>query len=285
MNMEKLTLKHQGFLQTRLKDLRVFVSEYSFANLFLFRVTHDHRMIRDGEHVFITGKTYDGKSYIMPTEDPRQKGLKKLLELAQGYDLIFPVPHEWLAVFDGSGFVPEVSDGDSDYVFTVEKMSTYRGQKLHSKKNLLNQFLSLYSPVARPLTRDNMADAHKILEIWQKDTGEPKEATDFAPCREALELYDELILCGGIYYVDDEPVGFIVGEEQNDTMFMLHFAKGNRKFKGVYQYMFNQFANILPAKYQYLNFEQDLGKQALRIAKSSYHPDQVLVKYRLHASV
>jgi hypothetical protein len=61
----------------------------------------------------------------------------------------------------------------------------------------------------------------------------------------------------------------------------LHFAKGNRKFKGVYQYMFNQFARILPGKYQYMNFEQDLGKLALRIAKSSYHPDQILEKYRL----
>jgi uncharacterized protein len=285
MSIEKLALNHQDLLHGRLKNVRVFISEYSFANLYLFRETHDHYVVRDGKEVFITGKTYDGKSYIMPTEDPRHKIPKKLLELAKGYDLIFPVPKEWLSVFEGSGYEPHASDGDSDYVFDVEKISTYRGPKLHSKKNLLNQFLSLYKPLARPLTRDLMPDALKVLETWQKDTGEPKENTDYAPCREAFKLYDELVLCGGIYYVDDEPAGFVIGEEQNDTMFMLHFAKANKKFKGVYQYMFNQFANILPGKYQYLNFEQDLGKQALRIAKSSYHPDQVLVKYRLCASV
>ena len=68
------------------------------------------------------------------------------------------------------------------------------------------------------------------------------------------------------------------------TTFSLHFAKGKRKFKGMYQYMYNHFAKILSGQYQYLNFEQDLGKLALRIAKSSYDPNQVLKKYRLHIS-
>jgi hypothetical protein len=281
MYLEKMALNHKDLLQDRLKSVPVFISEYSFANLYLFRNSHDHHVIRDGEHIFITGKTYDGYSYIMPTQDPRIKGLDKLLDLAKAFDLVFPIPQEWLSAFKGSGFEPEVSEGDSDYVFTVEKLSTYKGQKLHSKKNLLNQFLSLYTPVARPLTMDRMPDARKVLENWQKEAGESNEATDYVPCGEALKYYEELVLCGGIYYVEKEPVGFIIGEELNDTMFALHFAKGNRKFKGVYQYMFNQFANILLGKYQYLNFEQDLGKQALRIAKSSYHPDQILEKYRL----
>ena len=45
--------------------------------------------------------------------------------------------------------------------------------------------------------------------------------------------------------------------------------------------MFNHFANMLPRKYEFLNFEQDLGKLALKIAKSSYHPDRMLNKYRV----
>ena len=281
MHLEQMALHHQALLQDRLKSVRVFFSEYSFANLYLFRGAHDHHVLREGEQVFITGKTYDGFSYIMPTQDPRAQNMDTLLDLAKGYDLIFPIPEEWLGAFKGSGYEPEFSDGDSDYIFSVEKLSTYKGQKLHSKKNLLNQFLSLYTPVARPLTMDLMPEARRVLDAWQKDAGESDAATDYVPCSEALEHYDDLVLCGGIYYVEKEPVGFIIGEEQNKTMFALHFAKGNRQFKGIYQYMFNQFARILPEKYQYLNFEQDLGKLALRIAKSSYHPDQILEKYRL----
>ena len=79
----------------------------------------------------------------------------------------------------------------------------------------------------------------------------------------------------------DEPAGFVLGEELNETTFVLHFAKARTKFKGIYQYMFNNFAKILPPKYKYLNLEQDLDKENLRVFKSSYVPDVMLKKARV----
>jgi uncharacterized protein len=49
--------------------------------------------------------------------------------------------------------------------------------------------------------------------------------------------------------------------------------------------MYNHFAKILPKQYAFLNFEQDLGKLALRIAKSSYDPDRILKKYRVRPTM
>ncbi len=62
---------------------------------------------------------------------------------------------------------------------------------------------------------------------------------------------------------------------------MLHFAKARIKFKGIYQFMFNNFASILPPKYRYLNLEQDLDKENLRVFKTSYQPDIMLRKARV----
>jgi hypothetical protein len=107
------------------------------------------------------------------------------------------------------------------------------------------------------------------------------DETDYAACLEALDRYEELILCGGIYYADREPAGIVLGEELNEETFVLHFAKARTKFKGIYQYMFNNFAKILPPKYKYLNLEQDLDKENLRIFKSSYVPDLMLKKARV----
>lgn len=126
-----------------------------------------------------------------------------------------------------------------------------------------------------------MEQALFILDSWQSDAGLSANQTDFLACREALKLYDELALCGGIYYADGEPAGFVAGEELNPETFALHFAKARKKFKGVYQYMFNSFAKILPPKYWFLNFEQDLDKEPLRIAKTSYTPDSMLKKFRV----
>ena len=200
MPSEKLLLTHKELLWGRLKNVRSFLSEYSFANVYLFRETHDSRVLVEGGETFITGKTYDGKRYVMPTVRPQAQALGSLQDIAREYDFIFPVDEEWLGQFDQNKVALEVFDGDSDYIISVDKLSTYSGHKYHGKKNLLNQFLSLYTPRAMPLTRERMADALNILDAWQEDVGGPKNETDYDPCREAFELFDELILCGGIYY-------------------------------------------------------------------------------------
>ena len=281
MTFEKLGLEHQSLLHNRLRIAQSFFSEYSFANLYLFREAHDYQVVTLPEGIFIRGRAYDGGRFLMPVEEIQKDHLDAVLGLLKGKEFLFPVPEEWLPAFDGKNVSIDFSEGDSDYIYTVEKLSTYQGQSLHGQKNLLNQFLSKYAPEARPLTQNLMDDAREILEVWQTDVGEEKTATDYFPCCEALERYDALVLCGGIYYVENEPAGFIIGEEIRPDMFALHFAKGKRKFKGLYQYMYNHFAKILPKQYAYLNFEQDLGRLALRIAKSSYDPDRVLKKYRV----
>jgi hypothetical protein len=284
MLLEKLGLEHKTLLQDRLKRAGPSLSEYSFANLYLFRAVHDYHVLTVPEGIFISGTTYDGGRFLMPTGEIRPEQVDAVLGLLQEGEFLFPVPEEWLPVFEGRTAAPVSLEDDSDYVYTAEKLSTYRGHDLHGQKNLLNQFLARYTPEARPLTPDLLKDAQAVLDVWQQDVGEEKTATDYFPCREALERSDELVLCGGIYYVEAEPAGFILGEEIRPDMFVLHFAKGKRKFKGLYQYMYNHFAKILPRRYQWMNFEEDLGKLALRIAKSSYHPDRVLRKFRIRKS-
>jgi len=66
MNCKPLELEHKGLLYNRLKAMDTMISEYSFANLYLFRRNHDYRVVdRDGE-IFIKGRSYDGKPTICP---------------------------------------------------------------------------------------------------------------------------------------------------------------------------------------------------------------------------
>ncbi len=280
MRIERLSLEHKELLYERLRRLQTCISEYSFANLYLFREAHDYEVVID-KSVFILGSTYDGMRFLMPTEDIRNIELEYLKEMICRYDVLFPIPEEWLRILPAGRFSSSFDDGDMDYVFTVEKISTYPGKKLHNKRNLLQQFMNLYAHEALPLTNDRIDDAIKVLEAWQSESGIATDETDYGPCLEALRRQEELVLCGGIYYAEGEPAGFILGEEINQDMYALHFAKGLTKFKGIYQFMFNSFAGVLHAHYKYVNFEQDLGKLPLRQAKSSYIPDLMLKKYRV----
>jgi len=280
MRIEPLSLLHKDLLAPRLKAVTTTISEYTFANLYLFRENHAYEVITD-QDVFIRGRTYDGHPYLMPTADVRTLDRDRLKDLMRSVDFLFPVPEAWLSAFSPEEFEVKYQEGDQDYVYTVEKMSTLKGRNLHKKRNLLKQFLELYQHDAKPLTNDRLDDARFVLKDWLANTKMNPADTDHASCLEALDRYEELILCGGIYYAEGEPAGFVLGEEVNDETFVLHFAKARTKFKGVYQYMFNNFATILPPKYKYLNLEQDLDKENLRVFKSSYAPDVMLRKARV----
>jgi hypothetical protein len=281
MQSEPLTLAHRELLSSRLKAVTTTVSEYTFANLYLFRENHAYEVITTDHDVFIRGRTYDGHRYLMPTADVRTLDRGRLKELMQRVEFLFPIPEAWLDPFSPEEFAVEYREGDQDYVYTVEKMSGLKGRNLHKKRNLLKQFLELYQHDARPLTNDRLEDARFVLNDWLATTEMKPADTDHASCLEALDRYDELVLCGGIYYAQGEPAGFVLGEEVNNDTFVLHFAKARTKFKGVYQYMFNNFASILPSKYQYLNLEQDLDKENLRVFKASYLPDAMIRKARI----
>ncbi|HTR44972.1 MAG TPA: phosphatidylglycerol lysyltransferase domain-containing protein [Thermodesulfovibrionales bacterium] len=280
MTFEKLDFSHKDLLRERFKKSNAPLSEYSFANIYLFREVHRYEILFDRE-VFIRGISYDGRSYLMPTVKINDIDRAYLRELMASVDFLFPVPEEWLQGFQNDDFELTYREGDMDYVYTVEKMSTLRGRYLHRKRNLLKQFVTEYRHEAMPLTTDRIADALLILEEWHTETGADDSETDYLPCLEALQMYDDLMLCGGIYYADGEPAGFVLGEELDRETFVLHFAKARKRFKGVYQYMFNRFAQVLPPQYRFLNLEQDLDKDTLRLAKSSYMPDSMLKKMRI----
>ncbi len=280
MNKEKLSLDHVTLLYGKLKDMDTDISEYTFANLYLFRDVHQYEVIMNSE-ILIKGVAYDGTPYVMPIFDLQKADRAFLNDLIREHGTLFPIDEEWLKIFDPDIYDFEFLDGDMDYVYTTQKISTYQGKKLHSKRNLLYQFYDTHSHQEYPLLKGRRDDAFRILDMWQDEMGISGKDTDYYPCREAILLQDELILCGGIYYADKEPAGFILGEEINPSMFALHFAKGLRKFKGIYQFMYNNCARVLGTHYEYVNFEQDLGKLPLRQAKSSYIPDKMIRKYRV----
>jgi len=279
---EKLNIEHKKTIFTILKNIKTKIAEYSFANLYLFRKHHEYEVLIENDLILIKGKSYDDKRYITPLNLNAFLKSGLIDEMLKEVDFIFPVDETWLTLFSQDQYDFFYKDGDTDYVYNIEKMRTFAGKKLHGKRNLIHQFEKSYSCEPLPLFgEERLKDAKKILEVWQEESGQTKEDTDFDACMEALELYDELVLCGFIYYVDKVPAGFIIGEELCEDTFALHFAKALTNYKGIYQFMFNNFSKILPDKYKFVNFEQDLDKENLRLAKMSYEPDLLVKKYRV----
>ncbi len=286
MNREKLDYKHRGLLLSLLQRVEHPLSEYCFANLYFFRETHSYELLSDGDRHFISGLSYDKKRYLMPLKDLNQDAsyTEELVRIAQeeDFDMIFPVAQEWLPALAPWNLTEDYREEDSDYLYTVEKMQHYPGRKLHKKRNLLKQYENLYCPHVEELTDENAHEPLALLDKWQELSPQEMGDSDYFQCREAIEKRHQFCLKGAVFYADEEPSGFMIGEAVSPDVFTIHFAKGDIKYKGIYQFMFNRFAEHFCRSYSEINLEQDMGIEGLRKTKRSYLPDRMGIKYRVH---
>jgi hypothetical protein len=272
-----LSLDQRPLLHPRFQRLTEGISELTFADLYLFRETHHYRIARAGEEAFvITGRDAD-PFFIVPFELPPDDILNSLFERYGTMKAVSPAQAERLATM---GYRVWEDRENFDYLYARQKLASLSGRKLHRKKNLANLFIRNNRCTAKPLLEEYAGDALQILERWKAQQETPG---DYAAAREALERMETLQLCGGIFYVEEEPVAYTLGEElAQGRMFVVHFEKAvlQKKYSGVYQYVSQAFTAVLPDQYELVNREQDLGDPGLRRAKESYRPVDFVRKYR-----
>lgn len=277
--LETIDFQHRELFIKRFEDLNLPISDYTFANVYLFRKISNYEFLQTDCGLFIRGNNKQGQRYVMPLNDLRSCDMQTFNELLDKQGFFFPIPESWLSFFPGDKFVITSNDNESDYIYLTENMAGFKGKQYTRHRNHLNQFFSSYQPQAESIGMDNLNDTMNILHQWQNDSGLAQDKTDFEQCSEALHKFSELALWGTIYYIDKEPAGFIIGEALNTDTFCLHFAKASKKYHGIYEFMFNDTAKKLQSQYKYLNLEEDMGNKDLRMTKSSYGPQMVLNKY------
>lgn len=284
MEYEPINLTHKKLLEDRLKRIGTEISEYTFANLYLFRAIHQYQLVFNRD-IYIKGVSRDNVAYLMPTSPIDNLNLNDLQESMIGCEYLFPIPEQWRTLFLPEKFECSFLEQDSDYLYEVEKMKTYPGRKLSGRRNLLKQFMDHYpNHFSEPINSKNMDSALQILENWHLTSLHAKNS-DYTECKEALLLLDKLNLNGRITFIDGQGCGFLLGEELNTTTYVIHFAKGDIQYKGIYQYLYQEFANNLGSQYIMINLEQDLGAEELRHAKRAYMPDHLVPKLRVRVKL
>jgi hypothetical protein len=258
------------------------ISEFSFANLYLFRGRYQYQVSRDGGLLLLSGlQPVDGhggakirggeRFFLSPCGVPDRETLRDLFKTHRYWKNI---PESALGKARGSleaEGIALVEDRDNfDYLYLRSDLAELLGKKYHKKRNLVNQFLSAYDHQEWPLTVDLVPQAVELLDRWKE---EKVEDGDYRAAREALENFRDLGMEGALYFIDGKPAGWCLGEGlAGGTIFAIHFEKAAGGCKGMYQYMNQAFAAMLPPRYIHINREQDLGDEGLRHAKMSYRP-------------
>lgn len=279
--IEIIDLKHHRCLTERFQGMNLQISDYSFANVYLFRNISHYEFVTRDCGLFVSGRNRQRQNYVMPLNDPAGCDIQTFRDVLEKRDFFFPVPEGWLKYFPEDQFTVTYEDSESDYIYLTANMAGFKGKQYVRHRNHLNQFLSLYEPEGVSLSSGNYKDAMTVLQEWQNSSRTAADKTDFEQCSEALHHFSELALWGTIYYINNHEAGFIIGEALNSETFCLHFAKASRQYHGIYEYMFNDTAKRLMSEYQYLNLEEDMGNKNLQRTKRSYGPEYILKKYRV----
>ncbi len=171
-----------------------------------------------------------------------------------------------------------------DSVYSVPELVELKGNKFHKKKNLLRQFeksnMFEYTPMQADCVEE-VLDMQAEWHGWQEHPSEALVAENQAISR-VLKNFDRVgSLIGGTIRVDGKVIAYTVGECLGKDTLVIHFEKGDTRFKGIYQAINKHFLAAQENRFAFVNREQDLGDEGLRKAKLSYNPVSFMKKYEV----
>lgn len=182
-------------------------------------------------------------------------------------------------------------DRDSfDYVYSIDDLADLPGRKYQKKRNHCNRFRTDYPNYkVEPLNDENLLLVKKMSDEWYEKKQKENPESDFLMERialsKALNYYKELDMDGLVLFSENEVLGITLGSRLSHDTFDIHFEKALGDVNGAYAVINQEFSRFLREKHpdiRYLNREEDMGIEGLRIAKERYFPHHMVKKCWAH---
>ncbi len=229
-----------------------------------------------------------GKNKVAETIDT-------LFEMLRGLKIANPelilVPEISLKGVDTNKYYIEIDLNNYDYIYSLEDLSVYPGNKFSDKRRKLNSFLRNHkNPTTELIDLNNSETRRQILglnDVWTENKSSVDEYHFLPKEYSAIEKFfnsnfDD-ILCIGIFF-ETKLIGYSTFSLLSNEYAMCHFSKGDTTHYGVYEYLMRESAAILLGhKVKFLNYQEDLGLPGLRFFKNSFNPSKFLRKYNIRA--
>ena len=278
-----LALADKYLLDNIFAALQPRISELTFAGLFLFRVAHAYRLTLVDDALVVLGQGYDAVSYFLPPlNGATDEAVGRLLRAGL---VLYGADEPFVARYLREPGFEVAEDRDNfDYLYLREELAELPGNRYHKKKNRINYFLSRHSCTVERYAQEYRDSCLRLLEEWRRvhePTSSRSLAVELEANREALELVSDLGLEGIVALVEGEVKGFVLGELLNSDTSVCHFEKADPFLDDLYQLLDRDFNRLLFTDCTYVNREQDLGEPNLRESKLSYHPFELIRKFRV----
>lgn len=283
MLWKPIGIEDSQMISERLKKAAYPLSDYNFTHMMLWQEAFKLEYLIYKDFLLIRGDDFlDGKPFIyMPIGSGDLASLLSellALEEAPQYVLkaISPDMNALLSSHFKAHYLYRMDRNEAEYNYRLEKLSHYNTSELRRKREQCQSFEKKYSYRFEPyIPANDYRTLYQFLWDWYEafnDQG-PMVLAERAGILNIIHHYMKLPCVGYCLWVDEKLIGFILAEALNDDILVVHFEKGNRNYKGVYDMMKRELAKTYMNQYTYLSLEEDMGIEGLRQAKSLYCPD------------
>lgn len=268
--------------------------EYSFVNLYLWgrqnaTIIHDHMVLfsqfnRKSVYPYPVGTAEKKPVLDAIIADAKERGISCRItslsaEAKENLETLYPGMFRFHCDRDGY-----------DYVYDINDLADLPGKKYQKKRNHCNRFRTDYPGYhVEPLTDDNLPKVQEMLSAWYEAKEQENPDSDFlmekVALNKALKHYQELDLDGLALFDGERMLGFTMGSRLSHDTFDIHFEKAWGDVNGAYAIINYEFARYLRDKYpeiRFLDREDDMGIEGLRIAKERYFPHHMVEKCWAH---
>lgn len=289
----------KGVLQDYLRRFPQKVSGYTFATLAAWAEPHGIHWSRVSDGCLILCRQTGPQRHFhlqQPIGVMKPECWQSMLFEAQKLQYPLHVMYVAQAFLDDhqdfcSHFIAEGDRDASNYIYLANDLAELPGGRYAKKRNLISQFLALYKTWDTiPLDSGCGQACRDMLLSIAHDQGialnDPTLKAELSALDFSMRHFDELEQSGMMIRIDGVASAFSMFERLNDETVVIHFEKARREFKGLYQMINRETARMIKAaEYQFINREEDLGKDGLRQAKLSYSPVEIYPVYNLTLKV
>ncbi|HHY81135.1 MAG TPA: DUF2156 domain-containing protein [Clostridiales bacterium] len=265
-------------------------SEFTFTNLFIWRLSYNFQYAIIHDHLCILGKYRNLYPCAFTPLSIGAPDYEKVLPILadklrqEGYPLVLKAvtqdkKEEIEASLPGKIIFRE-DRNNHDYVYLSKDLIELKGNKFRQKRNHINKFLKSYEYQYEEMNDSNLDECINTELKWvSKHNGDISVMEEKRAIWEAFTNFHALKVTGGVIRINGSVQAFTLGELLNPDMAVIHIEKANTEYSGSFNMINHLFVKNAWSDVTYINREEDMGLPGLRKAKQSYNPVKMVKKY------
>lgn len=262
--------------------------ERDFTTLFCFSTDLNIKIAKEDKAIYILSEE-DGIIKFYPPIVKEKDYFLQALSVIQEYCnnlgikmIIEGITLSQKAIIDSdkkSNYYLHTDRDNYEYLYLPKRFFHYDNSLQHYK---VEQIKAFEKRVPHYFKDYENSDLTKIEQLFIDWLGNRKISEyDYLPMIIALKNYDKLKLVASCMYTNDTLIGVSIAHIDEHNVGTVLFEKAEHKYFGSYACMVSYVAKNKLEKCKYINRQEDMGIEGLRISKLSYLVDEFIQKFVL----